>query len=246
MSGRGGISVAGAAAADAGSWDASRRTAAFAAARRHTRLVRFLRKILPVSCVAALVWIVVPARMSVPEGLDFSIARTTISNGAVVMHEPRLTGYDQQNRSYRVSAETASQKLTRPDQVELSKVVAEIQAPDRGEITIQAGAGSLDNSENRLTLQDGVEVESADGYRILLQDVEVHFKEQRLASEAPVTIIYDEGQTSGDRLLVTDGGKLVVLEGRVRTTYRAPNRAADPELPVAGTLSTPGQFEAVR
>jgi lipopolysaccharide export system protein LptC len=243
MSGRGGMMIAGAAAADAGSWEGSSRSAAFVAARRHTNWVRFLRKALPLSCVAILAGVVVLARMSIPEGLDLSIARTTISNGAVVMHEPRLTGFDKQNRSYRVSAETASQKLTSPDEVELTKVVADIHAPDRGEITIVAGGGILDNSEDRLSLYDGVEVESADGYRILLEDVEVHTKEQRLASDSPVTVIYSEGQTTADSLRVTEGGKLVVLEGRVRTTYTAPNQPAA-GVPVAGALGAPGLSQA--
>lgn len=238
MSARGGMSVAGSAMGGSDPWEASRRAAAFAVARHHTRWVRLLRKALPVGCAAVIVGIVVLARGSAPEGIDISIARTTISNGAVVMHEPRLTGYDKQHRSYRVSAETASQKLTRPDQVELKKVFAEIQAPERGAITINAGAGALDNSEERLSLHNGVEVESADGYRIVLEEVEVFFKEQRLTSDAPVTIFYTEGQTSGDRLRVTDGGKAVILEGRVRTTYRAP-AAGSAELPVAGTLGTP-------
>lgn len=244
MSARGGTSLAGAATGEAGLWDGPRRAAAFAAARRHTRLVRFLRKALPVVCVLVLAGFVLLARAPLPGGLDFSVARTTISDGAVVMHEPQLTGYDRQDRTFRVTAATASQKLTRPDQVHLKKVVAAIQSPDRGEITITAGGGDLDNSENTLALFDGVVVDSEDGYRILLEDVEVHIKEQRLASDRPVTVIYEEGETSAERLRVTEQGKLVVLEGRVRTTYRPPAepRAAEP---VAVTPAS-AQIEAMR
>lgn len=253
MSARGGLSVAGAATGHAAAWDASRRAAAFAAARRHTRLVRLLRKVLPLACAVALVAVIVPARIPVPEGVDLSIARTTISNGAVVMHEPRLTGFDKQNRSYRVSAETASQQLTSPDKVDLIKVVAEIHAPDRGDVKLTAGAGALDNSEERLSLHDGVEVESSDGYRIVLREVDVFFKERHLASDAPVTIFYRQGQTSADRLRVTDGGKVVVMEGRVRTSYRAAATQERPvagmagaPAPLAGTLAAPTSAEAVQ
>ena len=242
------------AAGHAVAWDASRRASAFAAARRHTRYVRLLRKALPASCLAVLVSVVVLARASIPEGLDFSMARTTISNGAVVMHQPRLTGYDKENRSYRVSAETASQKLTNPDEVDLTKVVAEVRAPDRGEIIMRAGGGSLVNGEGRLLLHGGVEVESADGYSIRLDEVEVHFNEGRLASDSPVAITYTEGHTSAESLTVTDNGKLVVLEGRVKTTFRAPAAAvpaaAAPATsvvrPVAGNLARPGALEIVR
>ena len=221
-----GTSMAGAVPADAGLWDGRRRAAAFAAARRHTRLVRFLRKAMPLGCAMVLAGFVLQARSPLPGGLDFTMARTTISNGAVVMHEPQLTGYDKQHRSFRVTAETASQKLSRPDEVELRKVVAAIQSPDRGEITITAGGGDLDNSESRLELYDGVVVNSLDGYRILLEAVEVHVKEQRLHSDQPVTVVYQEGETRADRLRVTEQGKLVVLEGGVRTTYRPPHRQA--------------------
>ncbi|HEX2255304.1 MAG TPA: LPS export ABC transporter periplasmic protein LptC [Afifellaceae bacterium] len=244
MSARLGTNLAGAAAGEAGVWDGPRRAAAFAAARRHTRLVRFLRKALPLGCVLVLAGFVGLTRAPMPGGLDFSVARTTISNGAVVMHEPQLTGYDKQHRSFRVTADTASQKLSRPDQVELKKVVAAIQSPDRGEITITAGGGDLDNSENTLALYDSVVVESLDGYRILLESVDVHVKEHRLTSDQPVTVFYQEGETSAERLQVTEQGKLVVLEGRVKTTYQGQPGAAA-ETPVAATPE-PSQLETLR
>jgi lipopolysaccharide export system protein LptC len=240
MAARWGMNTAGAAADEAGLWDGPQRAAAFAAARRHTRRVRFLRGALPVACVAILSGFVLLARSPIPEGLEFAVARTTISNGAVVMHEPQLTGYDRQHRSFRVTADTASQKLTRPDQVQLNEVVAQIQSPDRGDIVITAGGGDLDNSANRLWLYDGVVVDSADGYRILLENVDVEVKDKGLASDRPVKIIYEEGETTAETLRVIDEGKLVVLEGRVKTIYRPPNQepAATPvaATPAAGRL----------
>lgn len=244
MAARWGMNTAWAAADEAGLWDGPQRAAAFAAARRHTRRVRFLRRALPVGCVAILAGFVMLARSPIPEGLDFAAARTTISGGAVVMHEPQLTGYDKQHRSFRVTADTASQKLTRPDQVQLNEVVAEIQSLDRGDITITAGGGDLDNSANRLWLYDGVVVDSADGYRILLENVDVQVKDKGLTSDRPVKIIYEEGETTAETLRVIDEGKLVVLEGRVKTTYR-PQNQEPAATPVAATPAA-GQFGVPR
>jgi lipopolysaccharide export system protein LptC len=213
---------------------ATERAAAFERARRHTRRVRLLRKALPMAGIAVLAALVLLARAPAPGGIDFSVARTTVTDSGVVMHEPRLSGYDRQDRSFRLRADTATQKLARPDHVEMQNVLAEIQSPDRGDVVITAGSGEFDNRERTLALYGGVHVDSADGYRVILEDVHVTIDERALKSDRPIEIYYEEGHTTANSIRVTENGKLVILEGKVRTSVMPPrHERAEVDRPMA-------------
>jgi lipopolysaccharide export system protein LptC len=222
---------------DTGPWPPTVRGeshAAFDAARRHTRRVRILRRALPLSGGAILAAFVVASQLSAPEGLDLSVAAMTIERSAVVMDNPSVTGFDRAERQYRVSADRAVQKIARPQEVRLEAIEAEIQAPGRGAARIRAAVGDYDNSERRLRLSGGITLDSADGYGLALEDADIDLAAGSLVSARPVLVTYEDSETRAERLSVRDGGRLIVLEERVRTRLMPPKRARTGPLATAG------------
>ena len=58
-----------------------------------------------------------------------------------------------------------------------------------------------------------------------LQDADIDLEAGTLVSGNPVSITYEDSETSGSRLEVTEGGQRIVIEGSVRTRLMPPKRA---------------------
>ena len=104
--------------------DRQRRRRAFQAARRHSRLVRRLRILLPVTGTCLVLAFFVVTRLSLPEGLDLSAARLSVTPSAIIMERPHLKGFDKRNQEYSVVAERAVQAMGNPNVVRLEKIAA--------------------------------------------------------------------------------------------------------------------------
>lgn len=229
--------------------DDKRRERAFGSARRHTFLVRFFRMALPIGSIGLVISMIVFARAPSVGDFDVDIARTTIESNSIVMENPRLTGFDDEDREYRVSASRATQKLTSPDQVRLEDIRAEIIAEGWGETSVTAAGGDFDNSARTLNLFGGIKLNSTEGYRLSMENADIDFTEGTLKTPNPVTIEFQGSQTSGDNLSVTNNGKLIVMEGRVQTTLMPPKKVnedaeASPAAPVTGPTDPTSTIDA--
>jgi lipopolysaccharide export system protein LptC len=85
--------------------------AAYASAMRHSRRVRFLRKAIPVFCVAC---VVAPAAWSIVAplargGPDITIGKATVSGTKITMDAPKLSGFKKDNKAYNLTAQNATQ-----------------------------------------------------------------------------------------------------------------------------------------
>lgn len=202
--------------------DRGTRVRAFAAARRHSLRVRVLRILLPILGVATIAGFVIAARLAFPVNFDLEAARLSVTKNSIIMDRPHLTGFDRRHREYSLAANRAIQPLSNPRQVRLEAIEASVQAADGSVTTIKAETGDYDQSNSRLRLLGAITVDSAEGYVLRMTDAEVNFSDRTLVSENPVTIGYGESHISGKRLSVSDGGKLIVIDGDVRTTLLPP------------------------
>lgn len=97
--------------------------ARFAAAARHSRMVRILRVAVPAAVVLAMatvlgVSIFNPFRMLIPK-LPVDMGNLVVSGTKITMESPHLSGYSTDQRPYEMWAKAAIQDLTDPDHVEL-------------------------------------------------------------------------------------------------------------------------------
>jgi len=101
---------------------AEERERAFRSAKRHSRVVGILRKVLPVLAVLVLACYFISTRLSVSVGdLTASISGIQIADGNLRMTNPKLQGNDKKNGSYVVSAEYADQGHEEPEDDQASR-----------------------------------------------------------------------------------------------------------------------------
>lgn len=199
---------------------------AIAAARRHSRRVRLLRVLLPAAGLAAVAVFFALTHLGLPGDLDLSAARLSITPNAVIMERPNITGFDGDRREYSVVAERAIQPLLNPDQVRLEAIEARIGIAGEGPTIVTAASGAYDHTARTLRLEGGIAVDNPAGYALRMTDADIDFAARTMQSANPVTVIYGDGRTVGQRFVATDSGKRILFEGGVSTTVMPPKRDA--------------------
>lgn len=209
------------------------RQAAFKAARRHSGLVRLLRRAIPVGAVVAVLGLIVAPFLSpLREVGNLSLGSIGLSGGKVVMEAPKLAGYRKDNSPYVVTAESALQDIRNPTQIELVKMTARVQMKSEdGWVTVNARSGHFDQQKEKLKLVDDVKIRTESGYDVQMRTADVDFKAGTVLSREPVRVNLGTTTVNADTLDVKDNGGLIVFEGRVRVVIEnAPaNSLAGPE-----------------
>ncbi|MCU4179393.1 LPS export ABC transporter periplasmic protein LptC [Bosea sp. BH3] len=197
---------------------ALRRSAAFGAARRHTRLVHILRGVIPVAAVALVLALVVIPFLSPLGGklANVSVSSVGISGGKVKMETPKLSGYRKDNRPYQVTAENAFQEIRNPTQVELQALTARIQMEREGWVTVNARTGLFDTQKEKLRLVDDVNIKTENGHAMQMRTADIDFKSGAVVSKEPVKVSLGDTTVDAATLDVKNNGELIVFEGRVR------------------------------
>src|SRR6185369_15765174 len=117
--------------------------ARFAAAARHSRMVRLLRVAVPATVLLAMTGIVVvsvfnPFRINGLVKLPVDISNLVVSGTKITMETPHLAGFSTDQRPYEVWAKAAIQDLTDPDHLELTQPRAKVTMEDRSTVTMDA------------------------------------------------------------------------------------------------------------
>jgi lipopolysaccharide export system protein LptC len=216
--------------------DPGERRRAFQAARRHSRLVRRLRILLPAAGILAIVAFTVATKLALPGNIDLSMARLSVTRNSIIMDNPHMTGFDADKREYTVSADRAIQALTDPDAVRLEEIKATVTVQGQGTATITAESGDYDNKESTMQLYGGIAVNSTEGYTLRMSDADIDLRGGTMKSPNPVTVSYQDSKTTGQSISVTGGGKSIVLQGGVHTTLMPPkrDRAQQPDAAARG------------
>ncbi|MCL8381186.1 hypothetical protein [Xanthobacter aminoxidans] len=198
----------------------------FTKARRHSARVRWIKRLVPVTIVVAVLGIgavSILSRLKLSIDLPFDIGHLTLSGSRLTMELPKLSGFTDDNRGYRITAKTAVQDLTRPDVIELSDIEARLELADKGWASVNAKTGSFDTKKQFITLGDGVDLAMNGGYGGKLEDADVDIKAGTIATSHPVVFTYLDGKLVADRLDVTDRGARALFQGHVQLDFRMSN-----------------------
>lgn len=189
-------------------------------ARRHSRWVRRLRRLLPALVGVLVVAMVLLNGKSLLSYGPVSIGLISVENGVLKMENPRLSGYSHGDKTYEVHATAAMQDISKPNIVRLQEVMARITEKDGRWTTIDARSGRLDTSKETLRLEDNVRVRNDQGYEMRLKSADIAFKSGSLVSNQPVEIDMLNGRLRARRLQIEDRGKRIVFSGKVSLTFR--------------------------
>ena len=189
----------------------------FREAYRHSRLVRRLRKLIPMTVIGGLV-LVCAAYLVIPFGqiaLPFGVGTLTVKGNLLTMTTPRMSGYTRDNRVYRVEADIATQDLTRSNIVNMQGVRAQIQMAGENWGNVVAAEGVADSNTGMVDLQRDIVFKTTNGYEVVTQKAVIDTKSGSVVTEQPVDIKAPGGDVSANRLVWDNERQVMVLQGRV-------------------------------
>jgi lipopolysaccharide export system protein LptC len=193
--------------------------ARFAAAARHSRVVRFLRIAVPGAvCLAmsAVIGISIfnPFRMLMPK-LPLDMGNLVVSGTKITMESPHLSGYTPDQRPYELWAKTAVQDVTNPDLVELNKLRTKVLMTDGSTVFLDSLTGLFDNKQQTLELHKDIFLKTTTGYEARLTQAFVDLVRNTVDSDEHVDVKLTNGTVTSDRLRITGGGEVIIFEGNV-------------------------------
>jgi lipopolysaccharide export system protein LptC len=201
----------------------------FRAARRHSRLVRALRILIPAGIAAGFVIVILltffnPLRMLA--NLPINLNGAVVSGTKITMEQPRLSGFTHDSRAYEVSAAAAAQDLTNPDIVELQNLHAKVAMQDNNTMEMSAFSGIYNSKSEMLKLERDIQLSSTNGYRGHLSEATVDIRKGNVVSDKPVELKMLQGTLNANRLEIVDSGNLVRFLGGVVMDLRLTQDAA--------------------
>ncbi|HVX74663.1 MAG TPA: LPS export ABC transporter periplasmic protein LptC [Bradyrhizobium sp.] len=197
----------------------ARLEARFAAAARHSRMVRVLRIAVPAAVLLAMSMIIGisifnPFRMLLPK-LPVDVDNLVVSGTKITMESPHLSGYTPDKRPYDVWAKAAIQDVTDPDHLDLKILHGKMLMEDQSMLTLDAKKGFMNTKDQTLDLHDDIFLQTSAGYQARLSQAFVDMAKGTVTSDHHVDVKLTNGTLSSDRLRITGGGEVVTFEGNV-------------------------------
>jgi lipopolysaccharide export system protein LptC len=213
----------------------------FAAAARHSKLVRILRKAMPAAIAVSLLMIAGisvfnPFRMLA--NLPIDIGNVVVSGTKITMQSPHMTGFTPDRRPYEVNARTALQDVTNPNLIELDTLKAKVEMEDKSIVFMDARRGNFRNREQLLDLYEDVLLKST-AYEARLSEATVDMGKGSIVSDKPVNVRMTEGTLDAQKLEITGKGDLMVFYGGVTMHLNPIDRTGLPAQPAAQSAAQP-------
>ncbi len=159
-----------------------------ARARRHTRAVRSLRRMLPaVAASVVATYVVIVMQTMGWEGLP-QIEISNIVPENLTMHNPRYEGFNDDGGSYVVTAKTAVQDLTDLSRVTLNAIVGDLEDANKSKTKLKATHGLYNSKTSALELYDGIDIVAESGLHVRLTRANVDTKKNVVVSKTPVIV----------------------------------------------------------
>lgn len=194
---------------------------AFRSARRHSRLVRFLRVALPLAVVFVFAVITLMTYFNPLRSLTrlpANVGSMVVRGSKITMEQPKLSGFTRDARAYNITADSAAQDLTKPDIIELSKIRAQVEMKDKSTVRMSALQGTYNSKSEMLELRRNIRLNTTNGYTGLLSEATVDIKKGDVVSERPVRLKMLQGTLDANRLQITESGDLISFDRGVNMT----------------------------
>jgi len=194
----------------------------YRAAVRHSRCVRVLRIVIPLSVAlglaagAAYTVLVKPLRALAKIPVD--IGNLVVSGTKITMQQPRIAGFTSDKRQYELTAQAAARDLLKPDVVELQGLHATMEMQDKVKFETTARGGLYDTKTELLTLEENILVTTSSGYEAKLSHALIDIRGGKITSEKPVEVKSFEWLVKSNRMEITESGDVVRFERGVQVT----------------------------
>ena len=145
--------------------------AEFARAQRRTRLVGWLKIVLPAIAVLAVIGYFAAIKVINSFGdIAVSMSGLNLDTKSLTIEKPKVSGFKGTAQSYDLSAERAVQDLTNPKKVTLEAISGRFGVQTSDSATMAAKSGIYDTDSETLILKDGISVHTTKGYEVHLTE----------------------------------------------------------------------------
>jgi lipopolysaccharide export system protein LptC len=186
------------------------------AARRHSLLVRALRWLFPGIGFLILAGMIGTVVLFNVLG-SFGAANLMLTSEGLVMDHPELSGHDGE-RSYKVTARRAIQRLSDPRIIDLETIKADIVLSEDQSAEIVALKGTYNNAAETLRLFDGIQIDWSEGYKVDLTEVAIDLSNGALSTSTPISIRSDQGHVLAGKLSYDQNKGLVRFTDGIKMT----------------------------
>lgn len=227
---------------------------AYHLARRHSRLVKFLRVAIPLGAVISFGFFIVFPFINPFRAAGVSVGAIKMDGTRVTMENPRLAGHRKDSKPYEVTATSAVQDIRVPNVIELFQMRARLVSADNSVLNLSATKATFDSQKEQLQLRESVRVVTENGQEALMRSADVDFKAGTVRSREGVNVRLPDMSVSANELDIVDNGGRIAFIGRVSAVIddkdskassgSAPASAAQPPGTAGTSPSAPGVADA--
>lgn len=191
---------------------------------RYSRFVNVAKIVLP-SLAAILLALVAAWPRLTADGEGFTVGFADLSADAVdslTMINARYFGIDQQNRPFKVTADSATEEGVRNGIVVLSEPKADFTTRSGANVYVEAREGFYHQTSQLLELLGEVSLYHADGYELHTEEAEIDLATSSARGAKAVDGNGPQGRLNGQGFVITEGGQQVVVTGRSSLQMKGP------------------------
>lgn len=195
----------------------------------HSRLIAWLKIVLPFTALAILSTLFLVSRQINPEDA-IPYADVDVEDR---LREPRMTSPTYAGMTTDGAALTISAAEARPDQANANSgtaqdVVGRLETPDGTRTDVQAGSARIENDKRMVYFTNGVTIAQNNGWTVSSQELAANLDKAEFMTDTEIQAKGPAGTLTADSLRLTEdplntGQYLLVFNGRVKLIYQPPN-----------------------
>ena len=205
------------------------RASAFRSAERHSKMVRLLRRALPLAAALCL------AFWGITLGVSWRLGRAHLNVGAVTvttddltMKNPSYYGQTKDGGHYDVRAKKAVLEFNHDAPIKLFDIDGDLVQTNAVVTHLKAKHGLFDNAKNELELFDGIDIAASSGLKARLARAMIYAKENRIVTNQPVEVQTNAGRLTGSAMTIKTDTHEATFVGNVIAHLVATAQGAEP------------------
>ena len=197
-----------------------RRDDAFRRAKRHSRRVRILKILLPVSAVVVAVAFFAVTRIASINDFGVAVSGIAVSDGNLVMSNPKMEGVNRDNRPYSMRADRAVQDGLVGGLVKLEGIDAKMPIGNDAFAMVEASRAFYDRDNNTIMFDQDLVVTTTDGMTVKLRTATMDIEKGDMSTNDAVSIKLVGTDIAASSMTVLENGKILIFENNVRMDIR--------------------------
>jgi lipopolysaccharide export system protein LptC len=190
---------------------------AFRRARRHSFMIKGLKRLMPVLSIVILGLYFVPyGTVQKLSELPVSVGKLDLGSDGLKMINPRYSGSNPKLGTYRIEAEYALQQVKTPHILKMHNISGDIEHPDRKWTKMTAKQGTYDTKTEKMTLSGAIHIISNRGMEVRLQSADMNVKQQQIISRQPVMMRLHENTINAGNMNLGLKNKRLFFSGGVK------------------------------